>query len=146
MSRRVSQHSSPARVCPLPESYKESVVTAVNVASGADVYTSKRLPAECPAQAEHHNPKEIAHEFHPNSSVGQREHRSARRQRHWRVSVVVGVVRPVSGALLEERVAAFGGFVSAIRQPGRLARKQLLPDEAVVDQVECIFEHPLRSG
>ena len=59
-------------------------------------------------------------------------------------SVHPGVVRPVRLALLEEGVAALGGFVCAVGESGGLTGKQLLPDEPIVDEVEGVLEHPLR--
>src|SRR5437868_6204742 len=58
-------------------------------------------------------------------------------------SVVPGVRGPVGVALLQEGVAAFGGLVGHVRQAGRLAGEELLADQAVVDQVEGVLQHPL---
>ena len=60
----------------------------------------------------------------------------------WR-SEVTGEGAPVGGALLQEGVAAFDGFVGHVGQARRLAGEQLLADQAVVEQVECEFQHPL---
>ena len=57
--------------------------------------------------------------------------------------VVPGVCRPVGRALLEEGVTTLSRLVGAVRKTGRLAREQLLADQAVVDQVEGVLEHPL---
>ena len=58
-------------------------------------------------------------------------------------SVVPGERRPVGVALLEELVAALLGLVGHVGQAGGLAGEELLADEAVVDQVEGVLQHPL---
>src|SRR4051812_33159713 len=49
-------------------------------------------------------------------------------------------------ALLQERVAALDGLLGHVGQPRGLAGEQLLADQAVVDQVERILQHPLGGG
>src|SRR5688572_4266339 len=59
-----------------------------------------------------------------------------------KTSVVVREGRPVRRALLEEGIAALDGLVGHVREPGRLAGKDLLADPPVVDRVERKLEHP----
>ena len=47
------------------------------------------------------------------------------------------------GRRLQEGVAALGGLVGHVGQPGRLAGEHLLTDQAVVDGVEGELQHPL---
>src|SRR5262245_3940428 len=56
-------------------------------------------------------------------------------------SEVPGHVGPVGIALFEERVPALGRLVGHVRQARRLAREELLADQAVVDQVERVLQH-----
>src|SRR5215218_1980014 len=60
-------------------------------------------------------------------------------------SVVIRVRSPVRGALLEEGVAPFCGFVGHVRQSGRFPREYLLTDHPVIDRVERELQHPLSS-
>src|SRR6185437_9936024 len=53
--------------------------------------------------------------------------------------------RPVRLALLEERVTTLHRLVGAVRQPCRLPREHLLPDQAVVHRVEGELEHAYRG-
>src|SRR6478752_1130344 len=61
-------------------------------------------------------------------------------------SVVPGERRPVGVALLEELVAALLGLVGHVGQAGGLAGEELLADQAVVDEVEGVLQHPLGRG
>src|SRR6476620_4381217 len=68
------------------------------------------------------------------------------RGHHWLTrSVVVREAGPVGVALLQERVAALDRLVGHVRQPGGLGCEHLLADQAVVDEVERVLEHPLRG-
>ena len=57
--------------------------------------------------------------------------------------VVPGELLPVRFALFQERVPALGRLVGHVREPGRLAREELLAHQAVVDGVEGVLQHPL---
>src|SRR5687767_5594726 len=52
---------------------------------------------------------------------------------------------PIRRALLQERIAAFGGLVGHVGQAGGLTGEELLTHKAVVDQVEREFQHALRG-
>ena len=60
-----------------------------------------------------------------------------------RSSVVPGVRRPVRLALLEELVTSLLRLVGHVGQAGGLAGEELLADQAVVEQVERVLQHPL---
>jgi len=48
--------------------------------------------------------------------------------------------------LFEEGVASFGRFLGSVGEAGGFAGKELLADQTVVDHVEGVLEHSLRSG
>src|SRR5690606_35830714 len=48
--------------------------------------------------------------------------------------------------LLQKGVASLLGFVSHVRQPGRLSGEDLLTDQAIVYAVESELQHPLGGG
>src|SRR5690606_3147631 len=62
------------------------------------------------------------------------------------VSIVPGESAVVGVALLEERIPALLGFLGHVAESGRLAREDLLTDQAVVDEVEGELEHALGHG
>ncbi len=47
-------------------------------------------------------------------------------------------------ALRQEGVAAFARFIRAVGESRGFTRKDLLPDQAIVNQVETKLEHALR--
>src|SRR4029079_11037426 len=77
------------------------------------------------------------------------ERRSAPRPRGAAIrapSVVPGVRRPVRLTLLEELVTPLLGLVGHVGQAGGLAGEELLADQAVVEEVEGVLQHPLGGG
>jgi hypothetical protein len=84
--------------------------------------------------------------FSADSSAHSADGRDTTPKQGKSVLVVPGECGPVGGPLLQKGVAAFDGLIGHVRQPGRLTGEELLADQAVIDQVEGVFEHPLRGG